>query len=125
MRKLALLLALMASALAWSQPWEDAPRGPGDDFSGFGWLLIVAAGFLVGYVLAKIRVLRESNASWFANGAALFVAALAAFFADGPSPADWRTIAGKVAIFAIVWVVVGLVFTVGLAWGFEKGSKNK
>lgn len=97
---------------------------PNEDLGGAGWIVIVVAAFIIGYVLAKLKLLTKSNAGKFAAGASAVVAATAAILMDTPEPADWRSIAGRLAVFAIVWVVFGIVFTVGVSWGIEKASKK-
>ena len=90
---------------------------------GFGLLWIGVAGFVIGLILAKMKVVTESNLARFATWTSCAVAAIAALAADTPAASGLSSLFGRLGIFAIVSFVFGLIFTLGLALGLEKTDK--
>ncbi|WP_194726431.1 hypothetical protein [Noviherbaspirillum malthae] len=92
---------------------------------GTGWLLLfVPAGFCLAYLLTKARILNEQNVSTFATWVSAAIAAGFALAADGGAE-GFRGLAGRLAIFGLVWVAGGLLFTLGVLIGEEKARKRK
>jgi hypothetical protein len=92
---------------------------------GGGLIWVGVAGFGIGYVLAKLKVVTESNVSPFATWSSCAFAVVIAYLADSSTASDFAMIAGKIAIFGIVWFVFGIIFTLGLMLGLEKANKSK
>lgn len=91
---------------------------------GLGWVAIVFSGFAVGYILSRIKWLSDRNTTTFCTWAsAVFAGAIA--FGDGLGDASLITIGGKIALFALIWLVFGLIFTLGVAMGIEKAAESK
>lgn len=99
-----------------------APMWITDD--AFGLLWIAVAGFIVGFVLAKLKVVTDNNVARFANWAACLVAALAASLADTTASGPLLSMVGRLAIFGIVWFAFSVIFMVGVSLGLEKATKN-
>lgn len=98
---------------------------PYEDSGGFAWLAIGGVGFVAGYVLAKAKVLTNSNSGTFVTWASGISAALVALAVDTPTSAGALLSAGgRLGIFAIVWFVLGIVFAIGVSMGVEKASKD-
>ena len=92
---------------------------------GFGWVAIGAIGFVVAFVLAKLGWLTDTNASKFVTWAPC---AVAAFFALGIEPSTSNpliSLLGRAAVFGLIWLVVGMVFAIGVAMGMEKANRGK
>lgn len=99
-------------------------RGGSGDY-GTGWLLLVGlAGFCLAFVLTKAKVLNEQNSTKFSMWASAAIAAGFALAADGMAD-GFSGLAGRVAIFCIVWFAGGLLFTLGVAMGTDKATKRK
>ena len=96
---------------------------PADSDSGGAWVIMVAASFAVGFVLAKMKALNEANSTQFCTWTSGIVAALVALAADSPTAGAVASVFGRLGIFAIVWLVFGLVFTIGVSMGIEKAGK--
>lgn len=106
-------------------PAESTKENMVRDEYGTGWLLLFAlAGFCLAYALTKAKILNEKNSTSFATWASAAIAAVFALSADGMTSgiSGW---AGRLAIFALVWLAGGLLFTLGVAIGEEKAKKPK
>ncbi|WP_152598744.1 hypothetical protein [Janthinobacterium sp. RA13] len=91
---------------------------------GAGWLLIVGViGFVLGFLLTKMKVLNDCNASKFATVSSGILAVLMALSADGVATGfiGWM---GRVAIFVLMWFAGGIVFTLGVLLGREKADSQ-
>ena len=86
---------------------------------------IVIAGFCIGFVLTKLKLVTSSNIAQFATWSSCLVAAAAALASDSPTSGGLISLFGRLAIFAIVWLSFGLVFTIGLTMGLEKADKSE
>ncbi|HEY9279512.1 MAG TPA: hypothetical protein VIP51_05500 [Eoetvoesiella sp.] len=95
---------------------------PADEGLGLGWIAITFCGFIVGYVLAKIKVLSDRNSGQFCTWASAIIAAVFAFGGE-LSTLSFIQIGGRIAIFVIIWFFFGIVFTLGIAMGMEKAEK--
>lgn len=93
-----------------------------DEGLGLGWVAIAAVGFMIGFVLAKINVLRNENAATFCTWASTVPAGAIALFASASADSMLINMLGRLAIFAILWFVFGIVFTIGVAMGIEKAK---
>jgi len=91
--------------------------------TGFGWIALAFCGFVAGYLLAKLKVLTDKNTVSFCSWTAAVVAAVAAF-SGGWENTSFTMLAGRVAIFAIIWFIFGIVFTIGVAMGKDKANKK-
>lgn len=98
-----------------------------DQYSSVGsfWWIFTILGFVLSYGLRKTGVLAtDKSQSAFATwGAALFAAAFA-LFADTGNAGTMSELFGRLAIFLLVWVVVGITFTIGISLGIEKADSS-
>jgi hypothetical protein len=94
--------------------------------SSYGGLLWVGvAGFAAGFVLAKLKVATDKNSGTIATWASGAIAAFFALAADTSTQNAFVELGGRVAIFFIVWVMLGIVFTFGFIFGVEKAGGDK
>ncbi|WP_213778531.1 hypothetical protein [Caballeronia sp. dw_276] len=91
---------------------------------GGGLIVFAIAGFGIGYVLTKLKIINDGNVTKFATWSSCAFAAVVAFFSGGDNAGPMASLVGKLAVFGIVWFVCGLIFTVGLAFGVEKANKS-
>jgi len=68
---------------------------------GGGLILIAVAGFGVGYVLGRTRIITRDNVTKIATVVSCAVAAVTVFAADGPNAGSLLFTFGRIAIFAI------------------------
>ncbi|MDS1141741.1 hypothetical protein RE432_14970 [Pusillimonas sp. SM2304] len=96
---------------------------PPDEGSGLGWIGLVFFGFVAGYLLAKLKLLSYNNVTRFCTWVSAAVAAVVAMggVINFSSAID---IGGRLAIFMLIWLVFGLVFTLGTLLGIEKAEKK-
>ena len=90
---------------------------------GGGLIWVGVAGFGIGFILAKLKVVTDSNVTQFATWTSCIVAAVAALAADTPTASGLTSLLGRLGIFGIVWFVFGVIFTFGLMLGLEKANK--
>lgn len=88
---------------------------------GLAWVGV--AGFAIGFILAKLKIVADANVTKFATWASCIVAAYVALAADTPTANSFTSLVGRLGIFVIVWFVFGLIFTLGLMFGLEKATK--
>jgi len=95
-----------------------------EGLGGLGWMALGGCAFVVGFVLAKLGVVTHSNcvrwATWISGIVSAVVAVAAADSASNIG--DITALAGSLAVFAIVWLVLGLVVSIGMHIGVEKAS---
>ena len=89
---------------------------------GLGWITIGFLGFAIGIVLAKIKILNDNNSAAFCTWASTIPAAVLALSADSSTDSGAINFLGRLAIFGIVWLVFGLVFSFGVAMGMDKSK---
>lgn len=95
---------------------------PADEGLGLPWIAIGAIGFAVGFILAKMKIVHDGNVAPFCSWSSGLFAAVVALAAD-TSPGIAANVFGRLGIFAIVWIAIGCVFTVGVLMGVEKSQK--
>lgn len=96
---------------------------PASSYGGLLWIGVV--GFGVGFVLAKLKIATEQNSETLATWISGIVAVFFALAADTATQNSFIELSGRVAIFFIVWVMLGIVFTVGFLFGIEKAGGSK
>lgn len=96
---------------------------PSSAYGGMLWIGV--AGFAIGFSLGKLKIATEQNsgtlATWL-SGVGAGIVALAADTSTGNTLIEG---AGRLAIFGIVWVMLGIVFTFGFLLGVEKAAGDK
>jgi len=96
---------------------------PPDEGTGLGWIAIILGGFVIGFILAKLKVLTEENKVNFAAWVSGIVAAVMALGGDLGS-VTLKDIAGRLALFFLLWFFLGIVFALGVLMGVDKATKN-
>lgn len=94
-----------------------------DDGLGLGWIAVGAVGFAFGFVLAKLRA--HSNIIKLCSAVSTLVAGAAALLADTSTGSSAVEVLGRLAVFAVVWLMFGIVFTIGAAMGAESGARQR
>lgn len=87
------------------------------------WIVFAIAGFPLGFVLRKLRLLRDDNAVSVIGWCAAIPAGIFAVGVDG-SPSLIIDILGRVAVFGLVWFIVGLMLGIGLLMGAEAAGSH-
>lgn len=96
---------------------------PSASYGGLLWVGV--AGFGAGFILAKLKIATEQNSGTIATWISGIVAAVFALAADTSTQNVFIELGGRVAIFFIVFVMLGIVFTFGFLFGVEKTGGNK
>lgn len=87
------------------------------------WVIVAVAGFLVTFILAKMRVVTHANIVKFCTWVSAIVAAIIALNAESSSSSAVVGILGRFAVFALCWIIFGLIITLGANFGLDKASR--
>ena len=95
-----------------------------DEGLGLGWIAIGLLGFAVGYLVPKVKPLTDAQTLKLGTWVPSIVAAVVAFRPDPAIDNGLIGIAGRAAIFGLVWLYFGVIFAFGLGLGSEKSKSN-
>ena len=85
-----------------------------DEGLGLGWIAIGLLGFAVGYLVPKVKPLTDAQTVKLGTWVPSIVAAVVAFRPDPAIDNGLIGIAGRAAIFGLVWLYFGVIFAFGL-----------
>lgn len=91
---------------------------------GFYGAALVAIGAVVGFVLAKLGIATSENADKVSMWISGVVAGVMALGADVSNTGLLLEVFGRAAIFGLVYIFMGIVFTFSLMIGIEKVENN-
>jgi len=86
--------------------------------------LIVPGSFVIGYLLAKLKLLNDENSVTFCTWVSACFGGYAAFMSGPYENAGWiLQFFGRLAMFFLFYYFWGIIFTFGVCTGMEKANK--